>query len=312
MGMGIPLGVRLNEDGNLDVTGVSIITTNDGNIIMIPGGTGQIGFGSATLTGEYIEVVSADSDQVWRTIKESVGGQSTLDLQKARGVIGAPTAVLDGDLIGSVAAHGYGDTDYFSGGKIQFFAAGDFSDSSAPVDLEISMAPVGSTTKIVRFRLGSKGNLVNTIDVNSTYNPASLPLLTTPGVLVRNANVTDNDNYAGVQMSVDGSSGFSAYGFIGVAREANYGPMVLATRGADGFVERVRIDVDNVNISGSLSGLERSSDPAEPAEGSYVIWMSNGTSSRAGVADGDVVVASKVGGATKFTIIHDHSAGAAW
>lgn len=67
-----------------------------------------------------------------------------------------------------------------------------------------------------------------------------------------------------------------------------------------------------LQVDGEISGLEKSADPAEPAEGEYVIWMSNGTTSQTGVADGDVVVASKVGGSTKITIIHDHSAGVAW
>lgn len=63
---------------------------------------------------------------------------------------------------------------------------------------------------------------------------------------------------------------------------------------------------------GAIGGMERSTDPAEPAEGEFVCWMSNGTSDQTGVADGDVMIASKVGGATKVTILHDHSTAGAW
>jgi len=67
-----------------------------------------------------------------------------------------------------------------------------------------------------------------------------------------------------------------------------------------------------VGISDTLLFYERGSDPAKPAEGTGIIWMSDGTTALAGVADGDLVSASTVGGATKFNIPHDYSAGGAW
>lgn len=59
----------------------------------------------------------------------------------------------------------------------------------------------------------------------------------------------------------------------------------------------------------AFAGNERSSDPTEPSEGEYVIWMSDGTGKG---DDGDVMVASKAGGATKYGTLFDHSGGAAW
>ena len=55
--------------------------------------------------------------------------------------------------------------------------------------------------------------------------------------------------------------------------------------------------------------LERSSDPSEPAEGQAVIWMSDGTGKG---DDGDILIASKAGGTTKWGTLFDHSAGGAW
>ncbi len=66
---------------------------------------------------------------------------------------------------------------------------------------------------------------------------------------------------------------------------------------------------DIIKASHYFCGLERSSDPPEPSEGEYVIWMSNG----AGYGDdGDICIASKAGGVTKKAILFDHSAGTAW
>lgn len=55
--------------------------------------------------------------------------------------------------------------------------------------------------------------------------------------------------------------------------------------------------------------LERSSDPAEPTEGNCVIWMGDGTGKG---DDGDIMIAAKAGGVTKWAILFDHSAGSAW
>jgi hypothetical protein len=55
--------------------------------------------------------------------------------------------------------------------------------------------------------------------------------------------------------------------------------------------------------------LERSTDPAKPAEGNVVLWMSDGT----GLGDdGDVLIGSTAGGVTNYAILFDHSAGTTW
>lgn len=71
---------------------------------------------------------------------------------------------------------------------------------------------------------------------------------------------------------------------------------------------------DQINVGGRyfhdrIRLLERSSDPAEPAEGEVVIWMGDGTGKG---DDGDVMIASKAGGVTKWAVLFDHSAGQAW
>ena len=58
-----------------------------------------------------------------------------------------------------------------------------------------------------------------------------------------------------------------------------------------------------------LGMIERGADPAEPAEGEGVIWMSDGTGKG---DDGDIMIASQAGGVTKYVALFDHSAGGAW
>lgn len=61
--------------------------------------------------------------------------------------------------------------------------------------------------------------------------------------------------------------------------------------------------------TGAIGFAERSSDPTEPAEGQAIIWMSNGSGKG---DDGDIMIASKAGGTTKYGMLFDHSSGAAW
>jgi len=64
-----------------------------------------------------------------------------------------------------------------------------------------------------------------------------------------------------------------------------------------------------LKVKEAIMGIERSTDPTEPSEGEFVIWMSDGTGFG---DDGDVCAASQAAGTTKKVIIFDHSAGAAW
>ena len=54
----------------------------------------------------------------------------------------------------------------------------------------------------------------------------------------------------------------------------------------------------------TLTGRERSSDPDDPAEGQYVIWMSNGTDSG---DDGDIMMKITADGVTKVATLIDFS-----
>ena len=100
-------------------------------------------------------------------------------------------------------------------------------------------------------------------------------------------------------------------------RTASAGALIIKNDGVEALriaeTNMVGIDcapVYPLQVNGGISGLEKSTDPTEPAEGSYVIWMSDGTGSKGD--DGDVLIASQAGGVTKWTTLFDHSAGDAW
>lgn len=70
-----------------------------------------------------------------------------------------------------------------------------------------------------------------------------------------------------------------------------YGDYSLKTAGG--------VAVNNAQqVTGAYSGKELSVDPADPAEGEYVLWMSDGTGTG---DDGDILVKSTAGGLTETT-----------
>jgi hypothetical protein len=66
----------------------------------------------------------------------------------------------------------------------------------------------------------------------------------------------------------------------------------------DAAVAAYQTGYDRINL------LERSTDPADPADGSASIWMSDGT---AAGADGDIMVKITAGGVTKTVTLIDYS-----
>jgi hypothetical protein len=92
------------------------------------------------------------------------------------------------------------------------------------------------------------------------------------------------------------------------------------TTGSTNIVIGYDIDVDSATGSNQINIgdryfhdrirlLERTSDPAKPAEGNMIVWLSDGT----GLGDdGDVIISSTAGGVTNYAILFDHSAGTLW
>ena len=95
----------------------------------------------------------------------------------------------------------------------------------------------------------------------------------------------------------------------GVIDSASYATIINADGDDTLSISHHTLIGTDMTVDGSISGLEKSADPTEPAEGTYVIWMSDGTGKG---DDGDVLIASQAGGVTKWGTIFDHSGGNAW
>jgi len=67
------------------------------------------------------------------------------------------------------------------------------------------------------------------------------------------------------------------------------------------FTEQV---ANMLNAPDAIRLVERSTDPADPAEGQAVIWMSDSTGSG---DDGDIMLKITVGGVTKTGTLVDYS-----
>lgn len=99
----------------------------------------------------------------------------------------------------------------------------------------------------------------------------------------------------------DHATGGGTEGAVRITQADQTTDIIDAYQGADGL--------GVVELTAVLMIHERSSDPAEPAEGECIVWMSDGTGKG---DDGDVMIASKAGGTTNYGTLFDHSAGAAW
>jgi len=71
-----------------------------------------------------------------------------------------------------------------------------------------------------------------------------------------------------------------------------------------GTAVQYKTQLSDIVAFSALNNLERSSDPSDPAEGAWVIWMSDGTASG---ADGDILIKITAGGVTKTITLIDFS-----
>jgi len=72
-------------------------------------------------------------------------------------------------------------------------------------------------------------------------------------------------------------------------------------------IKEFKIENDGIlHGTDAIQMLERSSDPADPPEGEWVMWMGDGTGTN---DDGDITIKVTAGGATKTVLFFDFSAG---
>lgn len=164
---------------------LSTVTKNTGSLSVIP----------AAPTGTVVRAINVDGT-VSRFNADSyvnAGSPSAgVTLRAARGTGAVPAAVIQGDILATISAHGYGATSFqtTSTGSIQFVAqgSGSFTDSSQPTGISFQVTPVSSVNKAEQVRLDSTGVLnVGVTTQTASTTPATGSLVVGGGVGVTGA-----------------------------------------------------------------------------------------------------------------------------
>jgi len=181
----------------------------------------------------------------------------------------------------------------------------------------ISFAVPGGTE---RLKILSSGN----IGINETAPETLLEMKNTePYLTLHNSTHEDADGgresrliFKGEQSGGEETSLAQIEVSHDSAVDDQLGKIVLSVNTGAGLAQVLEIGSDllttfagAITVTEFIKGLERSSDPTEPSEGEFVMWLSDGTGYG---DDGDICIASQAAGTTKKAILFDHSAGDTW
>lgn len=185
---------RTTLTGNLSITGNITATgsINAGAASIINANATAIGSQPTAVTGTVLQIVNAGANPTRIDIDSYVSASTPtpgVSCRGARGTALAPTAIQNGDMIGTYTAHGYGTTSFqaASTGMLAFVADGAaFTDSSQPTAISFQVTPSASVTKAEKMRLSSAGVLTVTGGVASTSTSTGT-IVVTGGVGVAGA-----------------------------------------------------------------------------------------------------------------------------
>lgn len=173
VGIGNSAGSNITTGNNNIIIGTdqSAISPTDSNQLNIGGaifGTGlggnanapagNIGLGTA-LPQSRLHIVGdggAGDDITINSGSNSATSSGLYAFSRSRGSYTIPTAVTDGDWLGSGSYQGYDGTSYQGGARIAALVNGTVSSGNVPTDLFFS---TGSTTIDERMRIASNGNI---------------------------------------------------------------------------------------------------------------------------------------------------------
>ena len=224
---------------------------------------------------------------------------------------GATTTVKDINLTGKINITSTGSQNVCIG-----TGNSDVSGSTDNISIGVNAGNALESGSLYNILIGtSAGVLIDTGDANTCIGKDTAPALTTGaantciGYLSGSVQDTGAGGLYIGHRATASASNVNNEGVIAV------GSINLTTvgRGAQSLVlgheSLVNIymnrDGSARTFLGYINFLERSSDPAEPAEGHAVVWMSDGTGKG---ADGDILIASQAGGNTYYNTLFDHDA----
>jgi hypothetical protein len=119
---------------------------------------GSVGIGtSSPLTQFHLAVTSSSNPRGMTVSQHTDDAQSSIfALAKSRGTPTAPTAVLNGDLIGSVFSQAYDGTSYVLGSRMRFAVDGAVTTGNIPTSIQFLTGAGGANEKM---RITSAGNV---------------------------------------------------------------------------------------------------------------------------------------------------------
>ncbi len=145
------------SSGNPGYIGVFTSTTDLGNSLIYQTGS-NIGVNTtAPLAG--LHAMSNVAPVAFFDVYSPVLTALPVVYRAARGSISAPSAVQNGDIIGGLAARGFGSSVFSPGGRgqVAFKAAENWTDNANGTYLTIATTPTGSKTLTERMRVGANG-----------------------------------------------------------------------------------------------------------------------------------------------------------
>lgn len=216
---------------------------------MVVTGAGNVGIGT-TVPSSLLHLVGT------AMAFDRYGSNPTLTIRRANGTASAPTQVLSGQTIASVAGNGYSSSGEFTSGskvRMMFLAAEDFTGTSTGTHLQFETTPIGSTSVTPRVRITSEG----AVGIGTTLPTSSLDVRTSTGGITTlsrsDSSAVSNDSIGKLQFW-NNDNQLTTQNIFGdievqaaqtISTDAAAGNMIFRTTGttvAGSPVERLRID----------------------------------------------------------------------
>src|SRR3989338_3043508 len=145
------------ENGALNVSNNLLVNTNT---LFVDSANNRVGIGTNSPTSSLqIKDSAASARGIDHTFVESSTTAARLTLSKARGSIGAETAILSGDFIGNMIYQGYNGSAYATGAAIQGGAEENWGTTARGTFISFRTVGLGTTAVSDRVRITANGSV---------------------------------------------------------------------------------------------------------------------------------------------------------
>jgi hypothetical protein len=144
----LPFGVSFSIGRLANTTPLEVNANSSGSV---PG---------TVSSGTIAHLIGANASAA-RLAIDAIAGTANVSLRRADGTAASPSAVQNGDVIGSVGAYGYGATGYAAASRasISLSAAENWTDAAQGTSVSISTTPTGSTVAATNLFIGPSGGV---------------------------------------------------------------------------------------------------------------------------------------------------------